>query len=519
MDKQELQDWGQQLDAGNIGDPTLELAAQLSAHRSPAARPPARFKQALKSNLLLESRTKTVVKSSRVLRWGIAITVAVFLAVGVFAGLNPIIQEPQPVSAAEILARANQAYISQTQSDEILHTKFSLSWGPFMWIKTVGEQWLHTDGNYFRSQLANKDGILFYFSQSNGEIVWRSVHKQEIGSMPVYSVYALSPEQYTPLYLIPLNNFVPIQGIAGDKNVAPLFGDISDWLEMDQWILLRGEDCEDLYCLLGLADSAEWECDGSRCTLPLQFPLLDAPGANLEVRVTGTEETTDGRSAFIMEFRTDRNSTLLRTLKFDTETFALLEILAHRKNDVSGKTEVSARMTYTLREFLPLTEELLATFSIVPESLKIIPYEEKVDLTIPQIPYSSFNHPPQGSIPILPVVHGVSPTAGKTLSGRVEFEMRVSYDLGYAPEADLIVRLCESYSMQSDASRAGVVCVNELAYAQVRISEGNNTKRFIFTLDVDETWPEHFSLMIEIIVDEEIYVQWPAIYGPWFVKP
>ena len=63
------------------------------------------------------------------------------------------------------------------------------------------------------------------------------------------------------------------------------------------------------------------------------------------------------------------------------------------------------------------------------------------------------------------------------------------------------------------------MCVNELAYAQVRISEGNNTKRFIFTLDVDETWPEHFSLMIEIIVDEEIYVQWPEIYGPWFVKP
>ncbi|MCH7663588.1 MAG: hypothetical protein IH859_06935, partial [Chloroflexi bacterium] len=372
MDKQELKEWGQRLDTGNTGDPTLELAAQLSSHHSPAARPPAGFKQALMSKLLLESRTKTVNKSSRVLRLGIAITVAVFLAVGVFIGLNPIIQEPQPVSAAEILELANQAYISQLQSDQVLHTKFSLSWGPFMSFQTFGEQWLHTEGNYFRSQLANKDGILFYFAQSNGEVVWRSVHKQEIGSMPVYSVYALSPEQYTPLYLIPLNNFIPIQGITGDNNVAPLFGDISDWIEMDQWMLLRSQDCDDLYCLLGLADSAEWECDGSRCTLPLKFPLIDSPGANLEVKVTGTEETADGRSAYIMEIRTDGINNLLRTLKFDTENFALLEILAHRKNEVSGITEVSARMTYSLREFLPLTEDLLATFSIVPDSLKII---------------------------------------------------------------------------------------------------------------------------------------------------
>lgn len=523
MDKKELDAWGQRLDAGNTGDATLELAEQLSMHRSPSVDPSTGFKLSLKNQLLATSGEKTAQRASLFWRWAATLIVAVILAVGLFAGLNPIIEEPQPVSAAEILQRANQAYISQIQSGEVLHTKFNLAWGPFMSFNTFGEQWLHTDGELFRSQLANKDGILFYFAQSDGEIVWRSIHKGEIGNRPIYSVYALSPEQYIPFYMMPLETtpFFTTPEITVENNVAPLFGDISGWIGMDQWILMRSQDCEDLYCLLGLADSDQWECDGSRCTLPLAVTFLyfNAPGANLEVQVTGTEETEDGRIAYVMQFHTDRDGTLMRTLKFDTETFALLEILAHRYNQVSGKTEVSARMTYTLREFLPMTEELLQSFSIVPDSLEVIPYEENADLSIPDIPYSSFNHPGQSSILVLPVIHGVSPAAGKTLSGRVEFEMRISYNLGYAPEADLIIRLCETRPDQSEDLQGDILCTNELASTQVKIFKGENTNIITITVDVDKTWPDSVSLVIEIFVDEETFIQFASVYGPWIVEP
>src|SRR5690349_172602 len=92
-----LEQWSAQLEAGEQTDPTLELAARLTAEHPPLAEPPAEFRAALRNQLL--------ATYGRDIRWSrrIAGVVTALLVVGAIVWLI----WPRPVSAADILARAS----------------------------------------------------------------------------------------------------------------------------------------------------------------------------------------------------------------------------------------------------------------------------------------------------------------------------------------------------------------------------------------------------------------------------
>lgn len=507
MDKQELNDWGQRLDAGLTGDPALELAEQLRNKHFIDAQPPVEFRKRLKAKLISTENIKPAGIRSR-----LRIAAASLFTVLVVASIL-VLQQTRPVSAAEILNRANTNFTAQAHTGGILYDQFSLSVDVYSFdtklyklkFDAVGEVWQSTEGDQFRYQLTDDDGGFLYFVQRNGGQIWRSVHDQPVGAAPIEQVYLLTPEQVQPTLLG--------QEDSSRQYIPPVFGDLIYWIELDRWLAAQSQSCGDLFCLLGLGDSSDWSCEKDRCILSIPQP--GAVEVNLEARVTGMEQLADGRKVYVMEFRTDHDDALIRSLKFDVEDYTLVEIVAFTYN-----TEI-ARMTFQERQILPASQTL--SFSALPDGLQQVTWEEDTSPPRPTLAQTPLFHPPPGSSAVfgVPSLIYSTPKEGSTLSGQVEFVLFIEYSSVKA-DGDLIVHLCaSSYDRDPDFSLTNN-CAG-LPETQTRIRKYKHTYRVEFTVDIDEDWPEIVSIMLETRYDDSdeslvMYVAAGQEYY-WYVDP
>lgn len=495
MDKRQLNEWGRRLDAGLTDDPTLALAGRLRGLRPLAPQPPTEFRGRLKAQLLSTKNAKSTVVGPR-LRMVVALSLFIILVVGaiwIFPGA-------QPVSAGEILQRANTNFIAQAQGDGILYSQFTLLIDrSYQQLTAVGELWQSLETEQFRYQLVDTEGALLYFVQRDGDRIWRSVHDQPVGTTAVESVYLLTAEQYASL--------ISPEESASQRSLPPIFGDLINWIEVDRWLATQSQTCDDLFCLLGLSDSEAWSCDGDSCTLPLLEPELDLPAVMLRATVSGKEQFADGRTVFDLEFRTTHDDALIRTLKFDSRNFDLVEIVAY-----SSGNEV-ARMTFLERQVLSTDT---AFFRTLPEGLGEMEWGGAVNPPDPTLGGTPLFHPPAGSIvTAIPQLYYSFPQKGTTISGQVEFVFFIRPRLGVRGEADLVVRLCDA---SPDQGPSFSNCTG-LPEVQTRVFKYDGYVRVSFVAQVDENWPAIVTVALGLRYDDgnSLSVLQPDYF--WYVAP
>lgn len=387
--------------------------------------------------------------------------VAILILLGLFgpAALSELGSGPAPVSAAEILLRADATLAASLDENTILYDRLSLDWqtGLTTGRNTVVELWQAPEGNKFRYQITDADGNLLYFVQRDGDRVWRSVHTQPVGAESVTKVYTLSLEAYRA-------------ELSVDASPWLLFyNDLSTgWTALDRLMADRSAVCDDLSCLFSVPDG-EWACgkgvEGEVCTLSLDgAPMLQA-------RRMGEEKLADGRTVQVVQI--DLGEDWTRTLKVDAETFALVEIADRAQG------EPVARLRHLERR--PLTEALVddGLFGAVPQNLEVV----------------LANQTEAGTDRVWIV--SALPEPGEALRGRTEFEVVVGYELASAPEGALKVDLARPGWETVEEGRLPIVKGTEF----VEVMAGKDEVTLHFTVNpAEEAWlePGDLALMVTL---------------------
>jgi hypothetical protein len=365
------------------------------------------------------------------------------------AALSELGSGPAPVSAAEILLRADAALAASLDENTILYDRLSLDWqtGLTTGRNAVVELWQAPDGNRFRYQLTDADGNLLYFVQRDGDRVWRSVHTQPVGAESVTKVYALSLGAYRA-------------ELSVDSSPWLLFyNDLSTgWTALDRLMADRSAVCDDLSCLFRVPDG-EWTCgkgaQGEVCTLSLDgAPMLQA-------RRMKEEKLANGQTVQVVKI--DMGEDWTRTLKVDAETFALVEIADHAQGDLV------ARLRHLERRHL--TDALVddGLFGAVPQNLEVV----------------LANQTEAGTDRVWIV--SASPEPGRALRSRTEFEVVVGYELASAPKGALKVDLARPGWETVDEGRLPIVSGTDF----VEVTTGEDEVTVHFTVNpAEEAWLE-----------------------------
>lgn len=326
----------------------------------------------------LENSTRRLMQNRiLVIVAGAAAFLLLFFGVSFLPGA---LRGPEPVSAAEVIERANASMLVQADEGEIIYDRLSLNWkGGFdSEYGAVGELWQSSEGERFRYQLTDTEGNLLYFLQRDREWLWQSIHTQPLGTSPVSQLYAQEVES-EEVPEMPLIN--------SDLGVG--------WPTIQQRLLMQEEVCVDLYCLLGLT-SAELE---ERATVEI---VDNGDAATYRVVITVHEGPPD----------------YTRTVIVDRDTYAVVEVV----DTVQGS--VVATLSHEERQALDAEELPEDFFSQTSEDITVVEAAEGDPNTVDRV-----------------WIVSVSPKPGVELDEPTEFEVVVGYDLVSLPEAILQVNL------------------------------------------------------------------------------
>lgn len=409
----ELMDWGQRLDAGAQDDETLELAAELKANRPSAPAPPTAFKADLRRQLLNEYERTAAPR----LPWlrpvaGTAVAVGI-LAVAVVAIWLMMSRGPQALNVS-----LDEIEVARPTKEEITYDRLLVGWsapGEEL-VELLAESWQTADNEQFRGQVTNAEGNLVYFSQSDGQQLWRTYQAQPNqgwGRDPITRLYRTSAADYQP----PQGDAVPEWA-----TVPPFYSDLGlEWVSLA--MLQTENQCADAGCVLSKL-YRDAECDDTRC-LSRNGPTVQ----KVSVTTTGQETLADGRTVTVFDLVPDPAGNRHWTVKIDEQSWALVEWVAYM-DDV-----VWRRLQRLERQRLETADLPAEFFSTVPDGLQVNEWQS------------------QAGAEDRVWITAVSPEAGDTLfdnQGNETVALTLDYELASVPEALLFVELVPGdWSLQS----------------------------------------------------------------------
>jgi hypothetical protein len=409
-------DWGRRLDAGARDDETLELAAELEENRPSAPAPPADFKADLRRQLLdeYEDTSRPRLPWLRPLA-GTAVAVAI-LAVAVVAIWLMMSGDLQTLDMG-----LDQVGVARPAKGEIVYDRLLVGWSSPGGgsIELVAESWQTADNERFRGQVTDAEGNLVYFSQSDGQQLWRTYQAQPNqgwGREPLSRLYRTSAADYRP----PQGDAVPEWA-----TTPPFYSDLGlEWVSLA--MLQTENQCASAGCLFSkLYQDAE--CNEARC-------LLSRGSTTQEISITrkGRETLADGGTVTVFELAPEPTGSWGWTVKIDERNWSVVEWVAYVDDTVRRRVQ---RLE---RQRLQTTDLPAGFFSTVPDGLQVNKWqteagaEDRVWIT------------------------AVAPEAGDTLFDSQANEsvvLTLAYELASAPEALLFVELAPGdWSLQSGPS-------------------------------------------------------------------
>lgn len=404
-----------------------ELTRRLQAARPAAPETPAAFKSGLRTRLLRSYNTQPAAAARPWLPVSVAgVALALVAVVAFFLWPSP---KAQVASAAELLQQANRHLADQASGAAVIYDRLLLDQEAGMVSRQgmVGELWQSPDGQRFRYVLWSAEGELLYFAQRDGDRLWRSFNNLPTGAEAVSTVYQMTMDQYRQSRL---------PAMTEGHNV--LFAELSTgWLEIDRTLADSGGSCADLFCLLGLA-GGNWQCEEGSCSLMAGDTVFAV------ARLQPDELLAAGRVLHVVAIEYPQRE-WTRVIKLDAETSALVEIANFdRGNPVD-------RLQHVERQALAAGAVPAGLFSQAPEGIQVLafgePAEPPAEATGQPEATAGGEAQPAGSDRVWIV--SVSPEPGTVLSGPVEFQVTLGYELATLPEASLRVDLYPNFEWTS----------------------------------------------------------------------
>ena len=444
-DKFDPNKWLRRLESGDRSEPLLAFAANIKEVSPELSGPSPAFKTQLRSQLVEQFTLKSHRGSNipRWLVWGIA-TIAVIALI--FIGVRNLPGSTPSVSASEILNLASQRLTSKTTQDDILYDRLVMDWeqGGFQEQGVVAELWRSPDGSQLRYQMYAGDRLL-YFDQHDSDYLWRSSHIRPVEGRQVDFVYQA---QYKPQEEL-LTNEQLISRL--------LFRDLGNfWVYIDS---LAGGDyagCTNPFCVLSTLGDG-WECTNSSCSLNLgQVPIVG--DLIVEAKVLENEWLTNGREVHQVRLQiADQDDSFYQILKFDTETFDLLEIEDYWRGKLHYRIHLSER------ESLSRSDMPDDFFKTIPIGVEVRTWESDYPL----------GHQSTDRVWVI----SADPPPGESLSGIVNAHVELGYQLTSVTEAAINIG---GLNWSGHDTRVG------LDVESVPVEAGEGTIEMDFVFDTSE---------------------------------
>lgn len=331
----DFQAWNRKLDTGARSDPLLELASRIREVVPEYEGPTKDFQEHLRTRLLNQFSQvpgRRAVSRKRFIVWGLAVFVVLVVAlVGLWR--SPV--SLPDVSAAEILELAGQHLSERLAVGDLVYDRWILDWdkGGFQEKGVVAELWRSADGSHMRYQMVDDRGNLLYFDQRDNEILWRSSYVRVVEGKEVGFVYQAP--------YVPATEYLEDQQLLAQLLISDL-GNF--WIYIDQMAGNERSDCADLFCVLS-ALGRGWNCSGERCTLNLG-PVLGGEDFVIEAQADRMDWLPNGREVYQVRLHlTGVPENFYQILKFDTETYDLLEIEKYRRGELYYRIRLDDRET------------------------------------------------------------------------------------------------------------------------------------------------------------------------------
>lgn len=332
-------EWLQRLEAGDRSESLLLLAANIMDTSPELPEPSPAFKVELRSKLCDQAdqiRDRRPIKP-RWIAWGFAILMVIVLLV---VGLRGLSGSTPTASAAEILNLASQRLSYLTDEDVVLYDRLLLDWekGVYSGQDVVGELWRTPDGSQLRYQMKAGDRVI-YFDQHDAEHLWRSSHIRPMEGVQVDFVYQAG--------------YLPQEYFSGDEQLISslLFQDFGEfWVHIDQLAGGKHADCTNPFCVISALGDG-WECTLTECTLNLG-PVPVAGDLIILAEVLEDDWLPNGHQVHRVRLQiAGEDDRYYQVLKFDTETYDLLEIQDFSKDKLRYRIRLDDRQVLTRSEF------------------------------------------------------------------------------------------------------------------------------------------------------------------------
>jgi hypothetical protein len=355
-------EWLRQLESGERSDPILALAASINELTPEVSGPSLSFKSGLRGNLtgqFAQQRSRTQV-NSRWFAWGFVALVVILL---MLFGLRNLPERTPSVNAAEILNLASQRLNSQTSQVDILYDRIIMDWerGGNRKQGFVGELWRTPDGAQLRYQMFDADRLI-YFDQHDGEHIWRASHIRPLEATQVDFVYQAP--------YIPEDNDLENEQLIYQL----LFRDLGNfWVYIDHLAGGENADCANPFCVLSALGDG-WKCTTSSCTLNLG-KIPNVGELIVEAKVIENEWLSNGHEVRQVRIQiAGEDERHYRVLKFDTETYDLLEIEYYSRGKLRYRIRLDDRHSLTWSE---MPDEF---FNTIPYGVEVRPWKSNYPL-------------------------------------------------------------------------------------------------------------------------------------------
>jgi hypothetical protein len=450
-EKIDYERWNRRLESGDRSEPLLDLAARIQGLYSPPDDPSPAYQNSLRERLLNQFANipdRRFALPRRHLVWGFALLTVLALT---FLGLQLLPGGVPEVSAAQVFERASLQLSHRAETNDIIYDRIILDWkkGGFQREDVVAELWRSVDGSHLRYQMYDGKDLLYY-DQHDRDSLWRSSYLRPVDGQVVEFVYQA---QY-----IPGHAYMDEYAYMDDKQLVAkfLFRDLSTfWMYIDQMVGAERSDCVDLFCALSSLGQG-WGCSGNSCTMNLG-PIFEEADFIVAAEVSGLSTLADGQEVYeVRTYRPEVGDRWYTILKFDTNTYDLLEIEDYARSKLQYRIRLDARNELAWADLPP------DFFQTAPEGIEVRLWEGDIPL----------GHREDDRAWII----SAEPPQGESLSGMVTVQVEIGYQLTSIEEAALGLGLYW----------AGHDTAHPIQYERVPVKGGEGTVQISFTVDADQ---------------------------------
>ncbi|MGD2158181.1 MAG: hypothetical protein PVG32_14995, partial [Anaerolineales bacterium] len=223
-------------------------------------------------------------------------------------------------------------------------------------------------------------------------------------------------------------------------------------------------NCVQLFCGLSALERG-WNCSGKRCTLNLG-PDLEGEDSIVEAQVDRIDWLPNGRQVYQVRLHvTSLPEGWYHILKFDTETYDLLEIERYKR----GKLQY--RLSLDDRETLSFSDLPADFFKSIPDGVEVRQWPSD----------SPLGHYEDDRVWVI----SADPPPDSTISGVVNAEVEIGYQLTSVEQA--AIHVGRLYWAGHDTGVA-------LGVASVPVTAGEGSIRVSFSFDSDQLGEGEWSI-------------------------